>query len=266
VTGKIVNFIHEKGFGFVQGDDGISYFLHIKEFGPGINLNKVIKGAKVSFTEESSSKGPQATKAQIMQKHEQKVSYGGNESQCGSKYITPDTTFYSREGIIPGWEIIQDSGWDVIGSTRDAGESPDSAKNEMLRKAKAIGANAVVNAKYEKTTGSRGNYKFSLHHQVGRAVIIGKKSPSGKSVDEIKFDMDKAARDLVAAAEAEKSTAYTMMWSIIGVITVLAFIMIPGNAKLWVGCGAFAISTIFGLIMVSGTGSYVLDGYVKRSK
>jgi CspA family cold shock protein len=54
-TVKFFNF--KKNFGFIQGDDGKDYFVHVSGLKPGVSLNE---GDRVSFTPTKGEKGDKA--------------------------------------------------------------------------------------------------------------------------------------------------------------------------------------------------------------
>lgn len=57
-TGKVRFFDTEKGFGFIESDEGESVFLHTSALPDGVTT--VSKGARVEFSMVDGRKGPQA--------------------------------------------------------------------------------------------------------------------------------------------------------------------------------------------------------------
>lgn len=275
MTGIITTFFHDKGYGFARGEDGKDYFLHIKEFTGETDLNKIVRNEKISFTPFESVKGYQATKISILQTYSPLIDYHQpknrekNTSRTGAEvhYVEPDSIFFSKEMEIRGWDVLHDSGWFVCGHTSSAGEAPDNAKQEMLNKARAIGANAVVGAKYVKTTGSSGNYNFSLHHQTGRAVIIGKQSSNGVTLESLNRDMNGIATALYGEAEKNKESSGLWIFVIILAIAVAAMVIIPSSIgsefKSIVIAIIFIVTSLFGWGIHRNCCSYILDGYIK---
>lgn len=63
MTGRVVRILHDKGFGFIQGDDGArrEYFFHRTACDATTPFDRLQEGAVVTFEEaEPSPKGPRA--------------------------------------------------------------------------------------------------------------------------------------------------------------------------------------------------------------
>jgi cold shock protein len=57
VTGTVKFFNRTKNFGFITGDDGKDYFVHVSGLKPGITITE---GDKVSFEATEGERGPKA--------------------------------------------------------------------------------------------------------------------------------------------------------------------------------------------------------------
>ena len=75
--GKIKFFNGDKGFGFIAGDDGKEYFLHIRNVQGGVTPSK---DESVTFKVRAGQKGPEAYDAQI-----------GSHKPAGGNAATPNT-------------------------------------------------------------------------------------------------------------------------------------------------------------------------------
>lgn len=60
VTGTVKWFSRQKGYGFIQPEDGEDVFVHHSVI-LGTGFKNLEEGERVEFTIESSPKGPQAT-------------------------------------------------------------------------------------------------------------------------------------------------------------------------------------------------------------
>ena len=64
-TGKVRFFDEEKGYGFIESDEGAQVFLHVSALPEGAVT--VRKGARVEFSMVDGKKGPQAMSVRLME-------------------------------------------------------------------------------------------------------------------------------------------------------------------------------------------------------
>lgn len=86
MTGTIVVFFHEKGYGFVTGEDGKDYFIHLREFAVGSELYKIAKGGEVSFEPIKSYKGCHGKNIVLLNtaREKNKSEHAAKESSSGN--------------------------------------------------------------------------------------------------------------------------------------------------------------------------------------
>ncbi|MEJ2612914.1 MAG: cold shock domain-containing protein [Candidatus Thiodiazotropha sp.] len=149
MKGTIKTYLPEKNYGFIKGDDGKAYFFHESEFRDKSHLSKLCEEAFVNFDQQATPKGYKAKNCSLI-----------NPSEVLT-YITPDEFIAAKSSSVRGWDVIEYGNWIVHGSSSD---SPDTAKRDVINRATSIGANALIKLEYYKTTGSRGNYKYSIHN------------------------------------------------------------------------------------------------------
>lgn len=175
----INNFIAGKGYGFIDGDDGKSYFFHIKDFVSPLPDDVVEEGVLVEFDPTPSPKGLRANKVRAL----------GDSDDI--RYIIPDSFMVFKRGVPKAWKVLESSQWKV------EYESPsmDDAENKIIKKASSLGANAISELKYSIRRGSRGThgggtYHFSLHCFEGRPLVIAKPSMEGMRLEEINSNLN----------------------------------------------------------------------------
>ena len=64
MKGKVKFFNQMKGFGFIAGDDGTEYFVHMSAVGEGVNLTE---DAAVEFDVTQGDRGPKAENVKLVE-------------------------------------------------------------------------------------------------------------------------------------------------------------------------------------------------------
>lgn len=165
MTGSIKNYLHQKKFGFILGDDNNDYFFHENGLISSNQVSQIVDGALVEFDPSVSPRGYKANKVSI------------KSMNTVAKFIVPDSIITSKTDTVNGWEILQECEWVITAS--DKGD-PDNVRSTLKKLARSIGANGLTYMNYQKSTGSEGNYQFTVHNITGRPVVLGKRNLSGE--------------------------------------------------------------------------------------
>jgi|SRR6266487_1444162 len=64
--GTIKKVVADRGFGFIQAEDGKEYFFHRTGMDATLNFDALTGGERVSFDVEASPKGPRANRVRIV--------------------------------------------------------------------------------------------------------------------------------------------------------------------------------------------------------
>ena len=67
-TGTIKRLVRERGFGFIQGQDGVEVFFH-KSALQGGAFDGLAEGQAVEFDVERGEKGPRAANVRVTSQH-----------------------------------------------------------------------------------------------------------------------------------------------------------------------------------------------------
>lgn len=233
MKGFIKTYLSEKEYGFIKGDDKKDYFFHNSSLKDKNRKDKLCEGLYLEFDQKATPKGYTAINISIV------------DENIRFKYEIPENIYTSKDSIINDWEFIERSNWVVTGSSRN---SPDDAKYDMMQKAKKLGANALINMQYFKTTGSEagtgmGIHYYTIHNFRGQMVNIAKKSTYGKfEIKDFKNINDEASKLKIKLLEKTKSSENfkAIFWGIIIVIIVV----------LWVSQNKEILVPIFGTIFL----------------
>lgn len=153
IGGIVRSFVASKAYGFIAGDDGESYFVHLSEVQGGEPL---ITDQRVTFEPRPSPKGSKATK----------VIPGVGPTAI---YVEPSHFLVTN--------APQPLDVDVILVMRDGwaeSNDPNRARQDLINLAKSWGANAIINTKMERYTKSQScsNYKFTKHRFSGQFAVV----------------------------------------------------------------------------------------------
>lgn len=204
MRGIIKTHLDQKQYGFIKGDDGKDYFFRYSSFDDTYK-SKICEKLLVDFDPKVTPKEYVATKIQVVGK-----------GVVG--YTSPDKFLCSATDKFRDFEILEFSKWMVMGSSRN----PNEAKEDMINRAKMIGANALVKVEYFRSTGEetsdsgRGTHYFTIHNCKAIAVNIGKKVVDGDMIDDF-ICIDKKAAYLKSklVAQTKKAKLYRLLFWIV---------------------------------------------------
>ena len=188
MQGTIRSFIEEKSFGFIDGEDGKSYFVHATSFKDPSQIAKLCDGATVSFDATPTVKGYKAKFCSLV------------DPNVSVSYREPDDFVTSKTNQVRDWEVVDLSNWEVHSSLD---QSIDDALACAKQNAIQIGANALLNLTYYKTRGSQGNYIYSIHHYCGRAATVAARHARGTTEKSKFVGLDRRAAELKDQLDAK---------------------------------------------------------------
>lgn len=183
-TGVIKSFVEEQGYGFIQTDKSSVYF-NVKDLSYKI-LDELKIGQLVTFDEIPTPKGNKAVNVSIADKNM-------------FKYIFPEETIILREHrkLPPGYVILSNSNFEIFANLRD----PTNLEALFTKYLSILGANAAIDVKLTKTTGSEpgtgsGTHYYTIHRFSGKVARIAKISSEGHSISKLQ-DLDTHIQNLI---------------------------------------------------------------------
>jgi cold shock CspA family protein len=229
MKGTINTYLPEKNYGFIKGDDGKDYFFHESEFRDKSHIGKLCEEAFVKFDQQATPKGYKAKNCSLI-----------NPSEVLT-FVTPDEFITSRSKSVRGWDIIEHSNWIVHGTSSN---SPDLAKRDVIDRATRIGANALVNLEYYKTTGSeagtgRGTHYYTIHNFRGRPVTLAKRNSKGNLRLDDLTGLNQRAEALKNELIAKNKKRRNIVWLTVFLLSLFSLTE-PGLIIIYV-IGAFVL-------------------------
>lgn len=231
MRGIVNNFVEEKGFGFIDGEDGQSYFLHISELHDDQRGAMPTPGMMVEFDATPTPKGLRAKSATVL------------DDRKAMTYEAPDRFLTFKNSVPSGWVVIEEAQWKVGCEHADL----DRAKDDMIRKAESVGANAITEMAYSKRRGSSGTagggtYYFTLHCFEGRPVNIGKPRVNGTQGDSLVKDLDGKCK--IEHANQVATGRGLLAFRILALLMTIALLINVYSGPGFFGLVLFALFTI----------------------
>lgn len=176
MKGTLVSYVQTKKYGFVKGEDGESYFLHVSSLVDKTDESKLIKGVTVEFDPIPTPKGLSTKKVSIP------------EVIFELKLVD----FFITKSSKPKYGDVVHQATIATRFFKDL----DEAKAHLKDLAGSVGANAVLNLKHEKDTFNDGNYKYTVHAFTADLALVTEKIPC---------TFEGEARDALARIKSRKT-------------------------------------------------------------
>ncbi len=175
MEGTLKTYLPSKRMGFIAGDDGTDYFVHADD---AIESIQWIEGQRLSFDEGVTPKGYRARQVRA------------SDATFETHYRVPDDMLLEKREVVPDWDVIASTRYTIFVKSK---QSRDDAEALLVQHARSLGANALVNVRYSRTTEISGNHNYSVHHFVGDPVVVARRSNHGQlRLDDIP-DLERAA-------------------------------------------------------------------------
>lgn len=222
--GSVRSFVGAKRFGFIDGEDGQSYFFHANGLTDPTSAGDIAIGALVEFEPHPGPKGLEARRVIV-------------ERSKGELWTLPEKLVICRDSKLRHGEIFAIGGPVTCWSD----SSPDTARRELLELAESLGANAVLGLAYTKRTGSSGNYQFTVHRFTASLAVIAESRPSA-DLDRIRaseLHRDEAAAEFVRRhqeyiqrlAEEEAWRGKQIVWMAVFVVLMVFVLAVASRIK-----------------------------------
>jgi cold shock CspA family protein len=157
MKGKVVSYVKEKKYGFVNGDDGESYFLHFSNLLDKSDETKLVKGVVLDFDPTPTNRGLAANKVTFPKVYFKK--------QLVDFFISKSSN--PKHGNVEKRHSI---------STRFI-KDPKESQVHIKQLAIESGCNSILNLEFEKDTFSYGNYLYTVHAYKGDFALVSEKIP-----------------------------------------------------------------------------------------
>ncbi|MEZ8376393.1 cold-shock protein [Vibrio cyclitrophicus] len=221
MKGKVVSYISSKKYGFINGDDGESYFLHFSALLDKLDEAKLVKNVVVEFDPTPNPKGLAAKKVRVPTVYFKKEMVDFFTTRAPKpKYGTVEKQHSIECRFIKGL---------------------DEAREHIETLAKDAGCNAILNMSFEKETFNSGNYRYTVHAFKGDFAIVTDQVPcdsvskANQSIQDLQSKIDyfdalffgiKSEEDKVRAKQLEKSN---IGWFILGGILLFILLLAAGT-------------------------------------
>jgi len=220
VEGTLKSYLPSRRMGFIAGDDGRDYFVHADD---AIGQIQWAEGERLSFDETVTPKGYRARQVRAF------------EPIGAIRYLVPAEVLLTNADAVSDWELIASTPYSIVVQSRI---SRDAAERSLMQRARSLGANALVNVRYTRSTESegtdgRGTHHYSVHHLSGDPVVVARRSTNGDFSREDLPDIDSVARAHYRKVTLNNSlheqrvqpamAVAAVIWCLIGALAVSKF-------------------------------------------
>ena len=163
MKGKIISYISAKKFGFICGDDGESYFLHVSSLLDKANESKLVKDVVVEFEPTTTPKGLAAKQVHVPDVNFKKqlvAFFTAKSNQPRYGHVVARHTLNTR--------FFKDQ---------------NEGRSHIKQLAADIGCNAILNTNVEKKTFSEGGENFTMHSFSGDFALVTEDVPCNNDVE-----------------------------------------------------------------------------------
>lgn len=182
MKGKIISYIAAKKFGFVEGDDGESYFLHVSSLIDQDNEEKLVKDVVVEFEPTPTPKGLAAK-----QVHVPEVFF--------KKQLV---RFFTAKSHQPKYGMVAARQPFATRFFEDA----NAGRRHIKQLAVEAGCNAILNTTFKKVTEKNSDgEEVTLHSFSGDFALVTENSPCANEV--LSDESDAEIAQLVAGFEKQ---------------------------------------------------------------
>lgn len=179
MQGRIRSYLPDQGYGFIHGDDGRDFLFRREAFLVLPPQACVGEDALVAFEPRATPRGYRADRVALV------------DEATITTFLVPEGVVTSRSGQVKGWDVLERGDWIVHASTRG---SADDTWSILRSRARDLGANALLEVSYDRTTDSIGHYYFSVHHVRGRVAVVGRRHARGAHQEADLLGLDERAR------------------------------------------------------------------------
>jgi cold shock CspA family protein len=177
VKGKIISYISAKKFGFICGDDGESYFLHVSSLLDKANESKLVKDVVVEFEPTDTPKGLAAKQVHVPDVNFKKqlvAFFTAKSNQPRYGHVVARHTLSTR--------FFKDQ---------------NEGRSHIKKLAADIGCNAILNTNVEKVTFPEGGEDITMYSFSGDFALV---------TEDVPCNNDTECNESVAIIEASVAT------------------------------------------------------------